>query len=217
MNEFIFLTSGPIDYSFKKKSLYDSIVATSLGVRYPRLKRGAEDEVRRKIRELNIDKRGLKVVCASSSQTRETAKVFSNILGVDCAVDERLNAILFDFEKLMDREEFEVVGKKAFDIARPRFLKAFFENKLLESKLAVKKRIDLFIKDNSGRKKVLAISHSFLMMIFRAYFLVGETVFSDYHILNKQCQPEKRMFGFLTGFLVKFTKNQKVNLVSMLE
>lgn len=218
MTKFVFLTSGIIDYSFKGVDLYDSIVMTSLGIRFPSLKEGQKEKIQTKVRELKLERKNLIVLSACSKQTRETGEIISKLLKVPFRKEGRLDPILFDFRKIMSEVEFISLGDKAFDIARPRFLKAFFENQLLESKSAVKERIDSFLKDYlASGKTVLAISHSFFMMVVRAYLLGGERVFFNYEILNNFCRPEKRPFNFLSGFEVKISQSLKIRSIIMLE
>lgn len=218
MTEFIFLTSGPIDYSFASTSLYESICQTSLGLRFPALKKEAEDKIKNKIKKLDIDGRKFNILSASSRQTRETANAVGRILGIHLKVDRRLNAIPFDFKKIMSEEEFKLLGDQAFGIARPRFLKAFFDNKLLESKLSVKRRINAFLKNYlGGGRTILGVSHSFLMMIIKASLIAGEKAFDDYNILVELCQPGKRPFGFLEGFRARITQNLEVKSLKVLK
>lgn len=218
MTKFVFLTSGAIDYSFKGESLYDSVVMTSLGIRFPSLKEGQNEKIQLKVKELRLERKDLKVLSARSIQTRETGELISKLLKVPFKIDMRIDLVLFDFRKIMSEGKFISLGDKAFDIARPRFLKAFFENQLLEPKMAVKERIDCFLKDYlAGSKTVLAISHSFLMMILKAYLIGGDKIFINYDLLHKFCQPEKRPFNFLSGFKVEISQNSKVKSIIMLE
>jgi len=216
MTKFIFLTSGAINYLFAGVGLYDSIVQTSLGKRFPALKKGQAEEIQERIKKLKLKRENLIVLSACSRQTRETAKIIGKFLEVPLKSDERLNSVLFDFEKIMNKDEFFRLGSKAFDIARPRFLKRFFEDQLLESKLSVKKRIDSFLNDysiNNVNVMVLAISHSFLMMIMKAYLFGGDEVFKNSELLRRFCRPEKRPFGFLSGFEVGFGKDSKSKML----
>lgn len=218
MTEFIFLTSGPIDYRFANMSLYESICQASLGLRFPGLRRGAKEEIRDRIKRLGLRRKNLNILSASSRQTKETADEIGQILEVLPRVDNRLDAILFDFRQIMTEEEFKSLGDQVFDVARPRFLKAFFNNKLLESKLSVKKRIDSFLGDCARDNGCfLAVSHSFLMMVIKAYLTTGDKVFKDNDLLDEVCQPEKRPFGFLTGFKLELTQDLKVKSLKMLK
>jgi len=190
MTTVIFLTSGEIDYSFEGVSLYDSIVATSLGIKFPSLKEGQERKIRSKVEKLKLEREKVTILSAQSKQADGTGRIISKLLGVPLEEDIRLNPILFDFREIMDEKEFISLGDKAFDVARPRFLKVFFENQLMETRLSVKARVDSFLKDYlESNKTVLAISHSFLMMILKAYLTGGDKVFVDYDLLYKLCQP----------------------------
>lgn len=218
MTGFTFLTSGPIDYSFAGMGLYESICQTSLGLRFPGLRRGAEKEIEKRIKKLGLRKKSLSLVSASSNQTRETANELGKVLKISFKIDQRLDLIRFDFKNIMSEGEFRSLGDQAFDLARPRFLKAFFENRLLESKLSVKKRVDSFLKDHlETDRTTLAVSHSFLMMIIKAYLVAGEKVFRDPRVLNELCQPDKRPFDFLAGFQAILTLGLKVNSLEVLK
>lgn len=197
--------------------MYNSIVMTSRGERFPSLREGQEERIQAKIQKLHFEKEGLLVLSASSEQTRRTGEIIGKLVGVPLKTESRLNPILFDFKKVMEKREFINLGDKAFDVARPRFLKAFFQNQLMEAKLSVKKRIDSLLKDYSKERTTLAISHSFLMMILRAYLKGGDRVFTDYNFLHELCYPEKRPFGFLSGFEVIFKRNSKGRKIIMLK
>ena len=218
MTTVIFLTSGEIDYSFEGVSLYDSIVATSLGIKFPSLKEGQERKIRSKVEKLKLEREKVTILSAQSKQADGTGRIISKLLEVPLEEDIRLNPILFDFREIMDEKEFISLGDKAFDVARPRFLKVFFENQLMETRLSVKARVDSFLKDYlESNKTVLAISHSFLMMILKAYLTGGDKVFVDYDLLYKLCQPEKRPFHFLSGFKVEISQSLKIKSIIMLE
>lgn len=218
MTNFVFLTSGPIEYILPGLSLYESLIKTSMGLEFPGLRKDCQKEVEEHIGQLDVIGKKFKIFSATSKQAQETALIVGRLLKGKTKVDRKLDAISFDFRKIMDQKEFEILGSQGFDTARPRFLEAFFKNQLSESKQAAKKRADSFLKDNlASSLPILAISHSFFLMILRAYFLGGERVFENYSYLREICQPEKRSFGFLEGFKVEINYQLKINSLVMLK
>lgn len=218
MTNFIFLTSGPIEYTLTGLSLYESLVKTSMGLEFPGLREGGQKEVEERMAQLDLIGKKFGVVSASSRQTRETALVIGQLLKSKTKIDQKLDTISFNFRKIMDQKEFENLDDQAFDVARPRFLEAFYKNQLFESKQAIKERADSFLKEHlSSSLPVLAISHSFFLMILRAYFLGGEKVFKNYYRLKEICQPERRPFGFLEGFKVEINYQLKAHSLVMLK
>lgn len=221
MNKIIFLTSGPINYQFDGINLYESIVGTSLGLRYPNLRVGAElmiKEMVKKMKKKGLVLRGAKIFSASSPQTIETARLVGKELFLPTKVDRCLETIKFDFRQIMSEEEFLRLGNKAFDIARPRFLKMFFQNQALEEKESVKKRIDSFLKKSlCAKETVIVVSHSFLLAIIKAYLRKGEQIFSDSILLEKCFCPQEKPFGFLEGFMVNFFGEKGGRRINMLK
>lgn len=221
MCRIIFLTSGPINYRFEDASLYKSIAETSLGSRYPSLKVDTGSMIKKmigKIKEKGLVLSGTRIVSASSIQAIETAKLIGKELFLPVKIDRRLEAINFDFSRIMFEEEFSRLGSEAFDIARPRFLKMFFQNQALEDKEAVKKRIISFLGDVLLEKdNVIAVSHSFLLAIIKAYLEKGEEIFSNIILLEKCFCPQERPFGFLEGFTVNFSGSKDEVKIDMLK
>ena len=184
MKEIIFITSGKINYKFPNLSLYESIRETAMGNIFPKLDGKIVDKPK-----IIFDQ----LICASSNQCMETAKYYDDKIII---VDELL-PLKFDLEKIITKNEFKSLGNNAFNELRQRYLKAFFENKLLEDNQEIVKRFSKTVEMTPNNSITLAISHAYLIKQFEAYFKLGDEMFANFEKLSEVFKPEKETMGRL--------------------
>ncbi len=184
MKKIIFMTSGKINYHLPNLSLYESIRETAMGNAFPKL-----DSKVRDMPKMLFDQ----IICASSSQCVETAKCFGNQIKI---VDELL-PLKFDLEKIISKNEFENLGNNAFDVLRKRYLKAFFENKLLEDNREIINKFEKVVEVIPDNSVTLSVSHAYLIKQFEAYYKLGDEMFTNFEKLSKIYKPEKETMGRL--------------------
>lgn len=184
MKKIIFMTSGNINYKLGGLTLYESIRETAMGKIFPKL----DGEI--------IDKPNIffdKLICAPSNQCVETAKCF----GGNIKIMEELLPLKFDLGKIISKNEFENLGNNSFNILRQRYLKAFFENSLIDNNREIIKRFNRIVNSIPDNSTTLAVSHAYLIKQFEAYFKLGEKMFINFEKLSKVFKPEKETMGRL--------------------
>lgn len=197
MTKIIFITSGAIDYQLPGHSLFESVCLTARGEIFPSLKPGAGVEIAKvaeNLRGKNIDL----IVTAPSAQASQTADLFGKILRKLVKEDENLLPLRFDPLKMMTAKEFERLGNEAFNVLRARFLEDFFEDKLMDKNREIEIRFENLKKKYQGRK-VLAVSHAFLIKLFSVYNEIGDVMFTDKRKFHDLFNPFVVPFGRLSG------------------
>jgi len=103
----------------------------------------------------------------------------------------------FDLKKIISKNDFENLENNAFDVLRQRYLKAFFENSLMEDNWEIIKRFNKIVNMVHNNSITLAISHAYLIKELEAYFKLDEEMFSDFGKLSEIFKPEKETMGRL--------------------
>lgn len=111
-------------------------------------------------------------------------------------IDELL-PLKFDLKKIISKNDFENLENNAFDVLRQRYLKAFFENSLMEDNWEIIKRFNKIVNMVHNNSITLAISHAYLIKELEAYFKLDEEMFSDFGKLSEIFKPEKETMGRL--------------------
>lgn len=146
---------------------------------------------------------GVEVIIHSNlTRARETAEVIRELFS-DSSISLKptplLNEVRFSIKALATEEEYQKHGS---DIVRKRFIDHFIADKLLESREEIAKRIQGLLKllnTQYQNKRVLCVSHSFFMKIFKIY-LADSNLFEDPDILKDHFNPKKKTFEFCEGF-----------------
>jgi broad specificity phosphatase PhoE len=191
MKKIIFMTSGKIKYLLPGISLYGSIASVARGETYPHLDSAGITEVEN-VSKL-ISPKINSIFYAPSFQCAETASFFS---GPSKSLDLLL-PLKFDLRKIVKKQEFEMLGIKSFDTLRQRYLRAFFEDKLLESNREIVNRFNRLVDMCLSNTTTLVISHAYLVKQFYAYYLIGENMFVDYKKLLKIFRPKSETMSRL--------------------
>lgn len=178
MKKIIFITSGKINFKFPNLTLYESIRETAMGKIFPKLDGTIIDKP-----DIVFDQ----IICAPSVQCTETAKYF----GKEFKIADELLPLKFDLEKIIPKSEFENLENNGFNVLRQRYLKSFFENKLLEDNREIIKRFNKIVNITPNDGVILAISHAYLIKQFKAYFKLGEEMFTNFEKLSEIFKPEK--------------------------
>ncbi len=203
----IFITSGKINYIFSGCSLYESILLTAEGKRFPHIVSSAE-EINKIVGKMKILEDAV-ILSAPSSQAKETADILGRFLGKEAIRDRRLLPLRFDLKRIISEEEFNSLGGNAFNVLRSRFLDAFFEDRLADKQEDFKKKYHEFMLDVTSRyydKTVIAASHSYIIQLFFIYSKVGEKMFKDRNLLRKLFNPS-RPLGFLKTIEMNISYN----------
>ncbi|KKS77662.1 MAG: hypothetical protein UV74_C0013G0149 [Candidatus Woesebacteria bacterium GW2011_GWB1_43_14] len=139
------------------------------------------------------------VFCSDLRRGKETAGEIAKNLDVGEVVPlDLLREVKFDIKKLLTREEFE---KEGSNLVRQRFVSAFIDDALEESRDEIKARMDKFI--NQVRKlpggNYLVIGHSFFMKILETYRR-EPNLFENPSKLVKHLDVAKRTYDYGRGF-----------------
>jgi len=139
------------------------------------------------------------IFCSDLKRGKETADELAMKLDVSEVVPlDLLREVKFDIKKLLTREEFE---KEGSNLVRQRFVSAFIDDDLEESRKEIKLRIDQFlsmVKDLSDGT-YLVIGHSFFMKILETYRREPD-LFEKPGKLIDYLDPTKRTYGHGEGF-----------------
>lgn len=137
------------------------------------------------------------IVSSDLKRAKETAKLYSKQGG--SSLLQELREVKFSLKDLVTEDEYEKNGSIA---VRRKFVEKFVEDKLLESREDIKRRLVRFsnILRERGEKKILVISHSFLMKMMEAYFKFGYDVFKYPETLAMFIKPNRKTYDFMKGF-----------------
>lgn len=184
MKKIIFMTSGKIKYQLPGVSLYDSIATTARGEAYPHLDQTGLNDIRDASNSMSNEVDF--IYYAPSFQCTETANFFAK----PAKSLDFLLPLKFDLRNIIEPEEFKSLGAGSFDVLRQRYLKAFFENKLLENNREITNRFTSLVDICPPNSTTLVISHAYLIMQFFAYFLLGESIYLSYKKLSQVFRPQ---------------------------
>ncbi|MBU0569972.1 histidine phosphatase family protein [Patescibacteria group bacterium] len=149
---------------------------------------------------IDVPPMGIKKIFHSTQKRGiETAQMFSKDLKVkNLTALKELKEITFDLGNLLNEKEFNKFGS---NLVRKRFIEAFVNDTLMESRKKIRKRTDDLLeklsKLNGGN--YLIISHSFLMKLLHVY-LLDQNLFDCPEILSKYFDTTKKTFEFGCGF-----------------
>lgn len=197
-----FITSGKINYILGHLSLYNSIRATSLGLKYPKLDKSGKEEIIKFCQKLSQTPSA--IVTAPSAQAFQTAQIIADYYKVPLIKTKALLPLKFDISSLMSEAEFIQSVDKAFDILRNRFLEAYFRNHLKEANGNVGQKLKHLSKISQKYQGhfILAVSHAFLIKLFEIYSQVGDQMYQDKKVLFKLFNPSIPPFGRLEGVTI---------------
>lgn len=139
------------------------------------------------------------IYCSSLKRGQETAACFGKKMGVTKIFQTpHLNEVLFDLKNLVSEEEYRSLGS---NLVRKQFIQAFIEDRLLESRSNLEKRINFLFEDLNKLKggNYLLISHSFFMKILQVYLKDGQ-LFNHPEILKVNFDYQQKTFEFGEGF-----------------
>lgn len=141
------------------------------------------------------------IYCSQATRTFETARLiltyFSQKDRKIVAISE-LNEVKFSLKELLTREEYEKFGS---NLVRERFIEFFMEDRLMESRKQLKKRVQRLLAKlrDSQENKFLLISHSFFMKLLQIY-LREPALFESPEALKTYFDPYQRTFDCGDGF-----------------
>ena len=138
------------------------------------------------------------VYCSPALRAIQTARVLAPKARM--VIEEDLREIGFDLGELLSKTEYE---KQGSNLVRKRFIEAFVEDNLGESRRQIGKRIERVLGKISrlDEEKILVVSHSFLLKVVES-LLKEETIFSNPHLLDSLFNYQKRTFCPGEGFEV---------------
>lgn len=195
----IFITSGKINYSLPGLDLYNSIKSTAKGDQFPHLSHDTVTEVEDFAKQFQ-GKGKTVIFSAPSEQARETANILASVLETEVISDTRFLPLRFELKSIISKEEFENLGDKSFKVLRERFLENFYNDKLIDERLEIKKRIENFaklIKNNYQDYQVIVISHAYLIKLFYIYQIIGDEMFKNKEKLVTLFNPSQEPLGRL--------------------
>jgi len=138
------------------------------------------------------------VYFSSLRRAYETALNISRIKRVGFLPLKELNEIKFDLRKLVEKREYDKYGS---NLVRERFIEAFIEDKLMEKRISIRRRIENILV-RVGRLpdgNYVLISHSFFMKVLEI-FLKDGSLFSNPKILRRYFNPTRKTFDYGKGF-----------------
>lgn len=139
------------------------------------------------------------LISSDIRRAKETAKLVARGLNISKTVfTNQLAEVKFNLKKLLSEKEYLEFGS---DLVRKRFIEAFVNDKLDESRSSIKKRINNLFKklDVMSDGRYILISHSFFMKILEVY-LENKDLFEDPKILESKFNYQKKTFDFGSGF-----------------
>jgi broad specificity phosphatase PhoE len=138
------------------------------------------------------------IFCSTLKRGIEIASIIAKHQKLKINKSKKLNEIKFDLKKLLSKREYEKYGS---NLVRERFIQTFIDDRLIEKRGDIKKRIEKLIavikKLPAGN--YLLISHSFYMKILQVY-LEDQSLFEKPEVLKKYFDPNKKTFDFGKGF-----------------
>jgi hypothetical protein len=136
------------------------------------------------------------VFCSKLKRGIETALKISKDKNV--IVLPELNEVRFDLGTLVNINEYDKYGSY---LVRKRFINAFIENNLLETREDIEIRIEKLFKllKNFPDGNYLMISHSFIMKILQIY-IKDRNLFKKPEMIRKYFDVNNRTYEFGTGF-----------------
>lgn len=149
--------------------------------------------------DINFHKVALPIFHSPAKRGLETAQKISQILGTGRLVAlNGLKEVCFSLEEMMSEKEF---GQAGSNLVRQIFCDFFIADRLLETRLSIKKRLDklldYFRKLPEG--EYLVISHSFLMKLLQIY-LKENSLFDKPELIIKYFDCQNKTFQFGEGF-----------------
>jgi len=203
----IFRTSAPITYQLPGKDIYESIRTTGLGDQFPHINTGHVQDITSTIDSLGISPEETVIFTATTEQALDTTNVITQHLGIPAIEDPALNPPRFDLADFMSPEDFRIFGDDKYNVLRNRYLRAFYENRFLETKEDLYLRFNELIERYSQEeaRTVLAVSHAFLMRFYEVFHTQGDIALTDYTVLSKTWNPDQNPYGRLGGFEINIT------------
>ncbi len=154
-----------------------------------------------------------KKIIVTSPLKRAEECVEINSTNTYIVIDE-LKEIIFDLKKLVSFEEW---SEKGSPLVRKRFLEAFVEDTLSESRgkiLEDTKNIlrSILLYTKIFNKEILIISHSFRLIIIEAFIKSKGSLERDPKLLGNFLKEEKKTYDFGKGFSVSREEIEKALL-----
>lgn len=141
----------------------------------------------------------LPIFCSPLKRARQTAQKHFETNEIETLAD--LLEIKFDMHRFLSKQEYK---EEKSDLVRERFIEAFVDDELSESRQAIQKRLDSVLGKirqlESGN--YLLISHSFFLKLLHCY-LVEKNLFNNPALLKKHFNPNKKTFDFGSGFEIE--------------
>ena len=134
----------------------------------------------------------------------QTANCLPKATETKVAPLSELKEVPFKLEDLLSEEEFE---KNGSNLVRERFVQAFIDNKLPETRQQINDRIGFLLEilRNCESTEVSVISHSFLMKMLEA-ITSGIDIFQNPNLLASVIPADKKTYPFGGGFQFVLTK-----------
>lgn len=189
MKKLIFVTSGKIKYTFEGKTLFESIRLTAGGKRFPHLTEGSKGEIIKLAGRVKENKPAV-IFSAISFQCVETANIISGKLDIPVVQNKDLLPLRFSLDDFFSEKEFKELKDRQFVEIRKAFVSRFFDDKLLDNRLDVKRRYERIVSE--ARKydgNILLVSHAYLIRLFSIYYKVGDRIYKDKDLLVKMFNP----------------------------
>lgn len=139
------------------------------------------------------------IFCSPLRRGVQTAEIFGQVLNQGNIIEvEELKEVLFDLKSLVSENEFK---EKGSTLVRQRFIDAFIQDQLLESRTRLKERAESLLQRiaNLDGRTYLLISHSFFMKLLQIY-LKNNNLFDQPELLQKYFDVTKKTFDHGDGF-----------------
>lgn len=138
--------------------------------------------------------------CSPQIRSIQTASLLTKIYNLNIKYDviPEIDEITFSLKDLLSINEYTIKGS---NLVRERFVNAFIQDTLIESRSEIKNRLDKFISHTRTLPigKYLYFSHSFFMKLLQIYTFYPD-LFDKPDIILNQFDYSKKTFDNVDGF-----------------
>ena len=136
--------------------------------------------------------------CSTLTRSQQTAL----LLGLQAEPISLLDEIRFDLRSLLNEQEFNTLGSGK---VRERFLAAYTEDRLLESRVDIIKRVRALLSYLRSKPQdgIICVSHSFFMKVLEAYITTDGAIKTRPELLSNFISLKKHTYPYMEGFEFK--------------
>lgn len=144
-------------------------------------------------------KKNTLVFCSSAQRSISTARQFGY---KNIRTSNLLNEVLFDLSNLVSQAEFDKYGS---ELVRRKFIDAFIDNSLIESRYQLQHRIYALINllKSYPYDEYICFSHSFFMKILEAHVKSDYSLFDNPQLIRNYIKEEESTYPYGTGVTLK--------------